>query len=148
MKWVTRKHVRVNRAATAWLIRRFIDPEAEFLFVEADEVAAVQAREGATGFDAPGATWPHRDAKGRCSFEAMSVQWAHSDHAVREMGKMIGSADFADRIGETAEGAGLRAICAGFPLVARNDQETIDRAAFLFDALHASITARMRSNPE
>jgi len=57
MKWVTRKSIRVNRVATAWLIRRFIDPQAVFLFVEPDEVADVQRREGAQGFDAPGATY-------------------------------------------------------------------------------------------
>ena len=61
MKWVTRSHMHVNRTATAWLIRHFLDPSATFLFVEPDEVAAVQAREGAIGFDAPGATYPHRD---------------------------------------------------------------------------------------
>ena len=59
MKWVTRKKVRVNRTATAWLIRRFIDPGATFLFVEAEQVSEVQRREGATGFDAPGAIYPH-----------------------------------------------------------------------------------------
>ena len=71
MKWVTRKNIRVNRVATAWLIRRFIDPQAEFFFVEPDEVIGVQQREGAQGFDAPEATFPHKDAQGRCSFEAL-----------------------------------------------------------------------------
>jgi hypothetical protein len=69
MKWVTRRRVHVNRAATAWLIRRFVDPEAEILFVEPDQVAEVQRRGGARGFDAPGAAYPHKDEKGRCSFE-------------------------------------------------------------------------------
>ena len=68
MKWVTRRSIRVNRVATAWLIRRFIDLQASFLFVEPDEVAEVQRREGAKGFDAPRATYPHKDDKGRCSF--------------------------------------------------------------------------------
>ncbi len=148
MKWVTRKHIKVNRAATAWLVLRFIDPDAEFLFVDAADVAAVQAREGATGFDAPGATWPHADAKGRCSFEALCVRYCHSDLALREMSRIVGSADFADRIGDTAEGAGLRAICVGFPLAARDDHDTVARSAFLWDALYASVTARMRASPE
>ena len=65
MKWVTRRQV--NRAATAWLIRRFIDRDAVFLFVEPGEVVEIQQREHATGFDAPGATYPHQDAEGRCS---------------------------------------------------------------------------------
>ncbi len=72
MKWVTRRSIRVNRMATAWLIRRSVDPEAVFLFVEPDEVAALQQREGAKGFDAPRATYPHKDEKGRCSFEALA----------------------------------------------------------------------------
>lgn len=71
MKWVTRKTIKVNRTATAWLIRRFIDPDATFLFVPPEQVAQVQLREGAQGFDAPGATYPHRDERGRCSFEAL-----------------------------------------------------------------------------
>ena len=66
MKWVTRAHMRVNRTATAWLVRRLVDPEATFAFVEPERVAAVQERDGAIGFDAPGATYPHRDAQGRC----------------------------------------------------------------------------------
>jgi hypothetical protein len=71
MKWVTRRHARVNRLATAWLIRRFIDRQAELLFVAPEEVARVQREQGAKGFDAPGATYPHKDAHGRCSFEAL-----------------------------------------------------------------------------
>src|SRR5437667_116790 len=67
MKWVTRKQIHVNRTATAWLIRRFLDPSAEIAFVEANEVAAVQERENAIGFDAPGARYPHQDEQGRCS---------------------------------------------------------------------------------
>ena len=64
MKWVTRKRVHVNRAATAWLVRRFVDPEAEIAFVEPEDVAEVQGREGALGFDAPGARYPHKDQNG------------------------------------------------------------------------------------
>jgi hypothetical protein len=69
--WVTRKHIRVNRAATTWLIKRFVDPEAVFMFLDPTEVAEFQRREGARGFDAPGATYPHRDVHGLCSFEAL-----------------------------------------------------------------------------
>ena len=74
MKWVTRRRIRVNRMATAGLIRRFIDPRATFLFVEADEVAEVQPQDGAIGFDAPAATYPHCDIAGLCSFETL-VEW-------------------------------------------------------------------------
>ena len=147
-KWVTRRSIRVNRAATAWLIRRFVDADAEILFVEPDEVAVVQARDGALGFDAPGATFPHEDAKGRCSFEQIALRYCFSDHALREMGRIIGAADLPARAAERAEAAGVRAVCTGFPLVAADDQETVERSAFLFDALYASVSARMRSEPE
>jgi hypothetical protein len=145
---VTRRTIRVNRAATAWLIRRFVDADAEIRFVAPDEVARVQERDGALGFDAPGATFPHEDAKGRTSFEQIALKYCHSDHALREMGKVVGAADLPARAGERAEASGLRAICQGFPLVAADDDETVARSAFLFDALYASIQARMRAEPE
>ena len=148
MKWVTRRTIRINRAATAWLIRRFIDPDAEFLFVEPGDVAAVQARDGATGFDAPGAAYPQEDARGRTSFEALAAKYCFSDPALREMARIVGSADIASRTGETAEGAGLRAVCHGFPLVAAGDHDTLARSAFVFDALYASIAARLHASPE
>jgi hypothetical protein len=147
-KWVTRRTIRVNRAATAWLIRRFVDADAEILFVDPADVAAVQTSDGALGFDAPGATFPHEDAKGRCSFEQIATKYCFSDHALREMGRIIGAADLPVRATERAEAAGVRAICTGFPLVAGDDHETVARSAFLFDALYASVTSRMRSEPE
>ncbi len=139
MTWVTRKRIRVNRAATAWLIRRFIDPEATFLFVEPEEVAAVQTREGAIGYDAPGAAYPHQDAQGRCSFEALVAERCADDPALRRLARIVRGADFADEIGITPESAGLRAISAGFPLVAADDHETIARASFVYDALYAGL---------
>jgi hypothetical protein len=146
---VTRRGIRVNRAATAWLIRRFVDTEAEIVFVAPEDVAVVQEREGARGFDAPGATYPHRDAKGRCSFEQIALEFCFSDHVLREMGRIVGSADLPERLHETSEGAGLRAVCRGFPLVtAGDDVATMERSAFVFDALYASLAARMRSDPE
>jgi len=71
LKWGTRKSIRASRVATAWLIRRFIDPLSEFIFVDPDEVAQVQRAQGAKGFDARGASCPHKDAQARCSFEAL-----------------------------------------------------------------------------
>ena len=142
MKWVTRARIRVNRTATAWLIRRFVDPAAVLLFVEADEVAAVQAREGATGFDAPGATYPHRDAEGRCSFEALVDEYRPDDPALQELACIVHGADFGDEARWVPESEGLRAISEGFPLVARDDQEILQRATFLYDALYASLKAR------
>jgi hypothetical protein len=143
MKWVTRRRIRVNRAATAWLVRRFIDRDAAFIFVEADEVADVQQREGARGFDAPGATYPHEDAHGRCSFEALAAEYRPDDVVLQELARIVRGADFADEIASTAESAGLKAISRGFPLVTRDDHETVEKVAFLYDALYAALRERL-----
>jgi hypothetical protein len=171
MLWVTRSKIRVNRAATGWLVRRFIDPGASFRFVEPTEVARVQADYGAIGFDAPGARYPHKDARGRCSFEALAQEYRPGDGALRQLAGIVHWADFlvetagsggsrpqdvlngtGDTISLVAgirslcptpvappEAVGLRAIARGFPLVAADDQEALERSAFLYDALYASI---------
>ncbi len=143
MKWVTRKGIRVNRTATAWLIRRFIDPGAELEFVEPHEVAAIQERDGALGFDAPGARYPHADARGRCSFEALVDEHRPDDAALRELARIVHGADFADAVGLTPESAGLRALSHGFPMVAKDDPETVAKAAFLYDSLYAALCDRL-----
>lgn len=142
MKWVTRRNIRVNRTATTWLIRRFIDPQAVFLFADPEEVAGIQQREGARGFDAPGAFYPHKDAKGRCSFEALVEEHCPDDRALREMARIVRGADFPEEIHLRPESAGLRAISEGFPQVAKDDQETGEKAMFLYDALYASLRTR------
>ncbi len=147
MKWVTRRQIRVNRAATAWLVRRFIDPEATFLFVEPEAVVDVQRREGATDFDAPGARYPHKDGQGRCSFEALVQEHCANDDALRSLARIVRSADFAEELSLTPEGAGLRAISRGFPLVSRDDHETVERAGFLYDALYAALQRELQEKP-
>jgi hypothetical protein len=147
MKWVTRKHIRTNRTATAWLVRRFIDPDATFLFVEPAEVAEVQRREGALGFDAPGATYPHLDAQGRCSFEALVNEKCAGDPALQELARIVHGADIVGQEGLTPESPGLRAISQGFPLVARDDHDTLERASFLYDALYAALEERGAPGP-
>lgn len=142
MRWVTRRQIRVNRTATTWLIRRFIDPAAELLFVDAGEVAAVQQREGAIGFDAPGARYPHRDEHDRCSFEVLVAERVADDAALRAMARIVHGADFRDAIDTTPESAGLALISRGFPDVTKDDHETADRAAFLYDALYAALRER------
>ena len=143
MRWVTRREIRVNRTATAWLVRRFIDRDAEFLFVEPDDVARVERDTGAVGFDAPGARYPHKDGRGRCSFEALADEHRPGDRGLARLARIVRSADFSDEIGLTPEGAGLRAISRGFPLVSKEDHETVERAAFLYDALYASLQSEM-----
>jgi len=142
MKWVTRRSIRVNRVATAWLIRRFIDPQAIFFFVEPDEVAEIQQREGAKGFDAPGATYPHKDDKGRCSFEALVEEYCPGDAVLREIARIVRGADFPEEISLTPESAGVCAISHGFPLVAKDDPEVVEKGAFLYDSLYAALKGR------
>jgi hypothetical protein len=139
MKWVTRKRIHVNRTATGWLIRRFLDREGEILFVEPEQVAEIQQREGAIGFDAPGATFPHRDDKGRCSFEALVDERLRGDSALQRLGKIVHGADFPVEMGITRESAGLWAISQGFTDVGKDDAEILDRASFLYDSLYAHL---------
>jgi hypothetical protein len=146
MKWVTRKSIRVNRVATVWLIRRFIDPQAIFLFVEPDEVAAIQQHEGAQGFDAPGATYPHKDAQGRCSFEALVEEHCPENVVLHEMARIVRGADFAEETAFTPESAGLRTISYGFPLVAKDDDEIVGKATFLYDSLYAALQGKCTEN--
>jgi hypothetical protein len=142
MKWVTRKRIHVNRTATAWLIRRFVDSTAEILFVEAGEVAAVQQREGAIGFDAPGARYPHKDERGRCSFEQLVDERLSGDLSLRSLADIVHGADFPDEPAKTPEAAGLWAISQGFTDVAQDDIEIVARAAFLYDSLLAHLKRR------
>ena len=119
---------------------RFLDPDAEILFVDAAEVESVQRRDGAIGFDAPGATYPHRDDRGRCSFEALVEEKCPGDLPLRRLGAIVHGADFPAEIDVAPECAGLRAISQGFPEVARDDAETLERASFLYDALYAHLS--------
>jgi len=139
MRWVTRKRIRVNRTATAWLVRRFIDPDATFEFTEPELVADIERASGAIGFDAPGARYPHVDVLGRCSFEALVDEYCASDAVLRRLALIVGSADLRHAVGRTPEGAGLKAISRGFPLGSGDGRETVERAAFLYDALYASL---------
>lgn len=139
MEWVTRRSIRVNRTATAWLILRFIDREASFTFVDPEQVGTVQRESGAIGFDAPGARYPHKDERGRCSFEALVAEHCSGDPALERLAQIVHSADFAEAVSQTPEGAGLRAISRGFPLVTKDDHETVQRAVFVYDALYASL---------
>jgi hypothetical protein len=139
VRWVTRSRIHVNRTATGWLIRRFLDPDAEILFVEPEQVAAVQEKEGALGFDAPGARYPHRDEAGRCSFEQLVRERLPGDRALVRLAEIVHGADFPEEMGTTRESPGLWAISQGFTDVAKNDAEILERAGFLYDSLYAHL---------
>jgi hypothetical protein len=139
MNWVTRQRIQVNRTATCWLVRRFLDPEAEFTFVPPEEVARVQEENGATGFDAPGATYPHKDALGLCSFAALVQERLADNPVLVEMARIVQAADFKDLVDTHRAAHGLVLISRGFPYVSEDDHETAGRASFLYDALYASL---------
>lgn len=142
MHWVTRRGIKINRAATAWLIRRFIDPDATFVFVGGAEVAAAAIRLDGVGFHAPGTAYPARDAQGRTPFEALAADRCPNNEVLRAMSVIVRHAD-APVPDEVPEAAGLRLISGAFPLVAQSDQETVERSAFLYDALYAGLAQRL-----
>ena len=135
MKWVTREHPRTDRIACPWLIRRFIDGEAEIVYVPKDEVLAYAEREGARSFDAPGAQYTHRN--GNCSFETLVEDFRIEDPAVAIMARVIHGADVAEDRDETPESAGLLAIADGFALLGVGDQRQLELELPVYDALYA-----------
>lgn len=137
MKWVTREHAKVDRIACPWLIRRFVDPQAEFLFVPANEVMTVAAREDATPYDVPGVELGHQGQ--RCSFEAILARYAlESDPALVLLGKIVNGADTDNTLWNQPEGPGLQAIAEGFRhLGFSDDHETLERESIVYDALYA-----------
>jgi len=139
MKWVTRRHIHVNRTATGWLVRRFLDPKAEILFVEPSAVAGIEHSKGALGFDAPGARYPHRDGQGRCSFEQLVDEHFTANAALKRLALIVHGADFPEEIETTRESAGLWAISQGFTDVSGDDAEILERASFLYDSLYAHL---------
>ena len=143
-RWITRKEIRVNRTATCWLVRRFIAPDAQFHFEDPDRVAEVAANLEGTGFDAPGARYPHKDADGRCSFAALVHERFAQDPVLVEMARIVQAADFKDQNDDHPAARGLIAISQGFPLVARDDHETVARAAFVYDSMYAGIAAHLK----
>ena len=136
MKWVTRRNANVDRIACPWLIKRFVDPEAAFLFVPAEEVAAVADREGATPFDVPGAELGHVD--GRCSFESILVKYGLTDPALQMLARIVHGADVTADRGIVPEAAGLYAIAHGFAIAhGADDHAKIRLETPMYDALYA-----------
>jgi hypothetical protein len=136
MKWVTRKNASVDRIACPWLIKRFIDPDAEFLYVPAPDVTAVAEREGAIPYDVGGVELGHVD--GRCSFESILLKYDLTDPALHRLAKIVHGADVSADITITPEAAGLKAIAHGFAMVhGDEDLRKIALETPLYDALYA-----------
>jgi hypothetical protein len=137
MKWITRENASVDRVACPWLIKRFIDPDAEFLFVGRDEVLEVAEREGGHSFDAPGATYTHRD--GKCSFDVLVEEFRLSgDAGLVRLATIVHAADVHEDVDSSPEGHGLSAIAHGFALLhGIEDHKKIELETPMYDALYA-----------
>jgi hypothetical protein len=143
MKWVTRERVKVDRVACPWLIKKFIDPKAEFLFAAREEVLEVAAREGAIPFDVPGVELGHHE--GRCSFEAMVAKYKIEDPAVHLLAKIVHGADVEQDLFGSPEAPGLEAIAEGFRYLGlKDDHEVLEKEFIVYDALYAYCRQKMQ----
>ena len=134
MKWVTRENPKVDRVACPWLIKKFVDAEAEFIYAPAAEVVAVAERDGAIPYDVPNVELGHHGPE--CSFDAIIKKYNLSDPALQRMASIVRGADTADK-DLTPESCGLEAIAAGFQLAYRDDQEQLAAELPVYDALYA-----------
>ncbi len=134
MKWITRSHVHVDRVACPWLITRFVDSEAEFLFVPKNQIEKVAQESGAIPFDAPGVELGHVD--GRCSFESIILKYDLKDPALLRLAKIIHAADVSADIDADPIARGLEAIASGYGLRFPDDQENLARQFDVYDALY------------
>ena len=134
MKWVTRARPKVDRVACPWLIKRFVDPQAEFLYVRPDQVMEVAKRDGAIPFDVPNVELGHHGPE--CSFDAIMKKYNLTDRALQRLARIVRGADTAAKE-LTPESRGLEAIAEGFRLVFRNDHELLERELPIYDALYA-----------
>ncbi len=135
MRWVTRERPKTDRIACPWLIKKFIDPDAEFVYVPADQVLETAEREGARSFDTPGATYTHRD--GLCTFEVLVDEYAIEDPAVKLLARIVHGADVSGDRDVTPQSRGLLAVAEGFHLLGLDDHRQLELSLPVYDALYA-----------
>ncbi len=140
MKWVTRAKARVDRIACPWLINRFIDGEAVFIFVPADQVMDIARREGAIPYDVPGVELGHHGD--RCSFDAFLAKYGLEDRALHALAVIVRGAD-TDARDLTPESPGLYALASGFREIARDDHDNMAKQFPAYDALYAYCRSRV-----
>jgi len=142
-KWITRKNVKVDRVACPWLIRRFIDPQAEFLFVAEDELLETAGRLGATPFDAPRLPQVKLNHRGeRCTFESIMEDFQLADSALARLAMIVRAADVKGQEHCASEGLGLRAIADGFARMTMSDEERLSHQFPVYDALYEYCASR------
>ena len=141
MRWVTRSHVHVDRVACPWLITRFIDSEAEFLFVPASQIEQVVIETGAIPFDAPGVELGHHGGAGglpgRCSFESIIMKYGLKEPGLLRLAQIVHAADIAEDIDKDPIARGLEAIATGYSLRFPEDLENLEHQLEVYDALYA-----------
>jgi hypothetical protein len=140
VKWVTRQYVHVDRTACPWLIKRFVDPNAEFIFVPTEKIEDIVKKESAIPYDAPNVELGHYGEK--CSFDAIVEKYKIADPGVLELAKIVRAAD-TDKLDTVPEAAGLEAIMTGIGITAKDDYETIEKAGTAYDALYNNCKLRI-----
>ena len=134
MKWITRERPKIDRIACPWLISRFIDPDAEFLFVPASDVLRVAGETGATPYDIPGVEMTHVDE--RCSFDAFVARHDLKEPALHQLATIVRGAD-TSRLDLAPQSAGLYAVSLGLSHVFKDDHEMLRHGMVMYDALYA-----------
>jgi hypothetical protein len=145
MLWITRSHVHVDRVACPWLITRFIDSDAEFLFVPKSQIHQVSKERGGIPFDAPDVELGHHE--GICSFESILLKYELKDAALWRLAKIVHAADIAEDIDTDPIARGLEAIASGYSLRFPNDQENLEYQFDVYDALYAWCKLDVAKNP-
>lgn len=135
MKWVTRSHIHVDRVACPWLITRFVDSEAEFIYVAKSRVEQVVKETGAIPYDVPNVELGHKD--GKCSFESIIEKYELTDPALLRLAKIVHAADIESELHTDPIAAGLEAIATGFSIRFPDDLENLERQFEVYDALYA-----------
>jgi len=140
VKWVTRQYVHVDRTACPWLIKRFVDSKAEFVFVPVEKIEEIVKEEEAIPYDAPGAELGHHGDK--CSFDAIVEKYRIKDPALLELANIVRAAD-TGKLEAYAEAAGLEAVMTGITALAEDDHKSIEKARTVYDALYANIKMKL-----
>ena len=135
MKWVTWENVGVDRMACAWLIRRYIDPQAQFLFIPRD----AELPDGAEPFDVPGVRLSHH--RGHCSFYTMVREYKLDDPVLAKLARIIDEADTVQEVNVETAAPGLDLICSGLRRISSDDQTALDKGAVIYEALYAQLAA-------
>jgi hypothetical protein len=145
MKWITREHVKVDRVACPWLIRKFVDKDAEFIFVPADRVLEEATRLDATPFDVKGVELGHHHGK-ECSFEAILKKYRLTgDRALVLLGRIVNGVDTDNSLYNQTEGPGLQAVAEGFRHLGLADDHAVNAAEWIvYDALYAYCQEMLR----